>query len=649
MGRSSRRKSDLRSGGREPSAKEMLRFANKAQRGGRRHGSTLAEYEALACLHEDRTYAALMARHNVRMENIARPPDRLLLEAMGALAPVPVLDAVLRKHVTDRGRIPAAYGGKWADHLAWGVDSMVAALRLLMSGQFVGAALVARHQLERWSNHRAYLTDTRHRPGEPSLDYIARVWSAPLIPAKARRGNTEVFDTGEEIDLDTGSSGQDNEPGLSHEHVALSDGSEVCPAAVLGALGDILHALTGTRAMRWDAVERCDPGTAPPQVQGLYGLVEDAVRLCSMQIAHSLRFVAAEQSDFESVLKLSCLPDSLSYTEAEPEEAAGGSGPGLIGRPSWPVPPPGTVKRISLVALLPMHPDHGLRREYVRTLGRGAQVFEAALSGKPAGRLFRDDELMSLAFSWHRFRVARGALAALRKERKTLGDKWDLAGLQARELPYLLTSEVAGLVCAWSGDSPVADAAAAVSTSIRSAYWLWLEDDDRAMGVLRTTLEQTARMRTWRRRPDKAGKLETSGQATPRDWLDAAGWRRLEAMNRALGEMAHARIGSRWDGARNLLAQLQPSFPQEMSIYTARGFCLDTLVLLAARELLDSIQLISPAVALSFSKVLRLEPPGENRVDSELEEFLNRAFARRAVSLGSPTIKGPELDWATVR
>ena len=101
------------------------------------------KYEALACLHEDRTYAALMARHNVRMENIARPPDRLLLEAMGALAPVPVLDAVLRKYVTDRGRLPAAYGGKWIDHLAWGVDSVVAALRLLMSGQFVGAALIA--------------------------------------------------------------------------------------------------------------------------------------------------------------------------------------------------------------------------------------------------------------------------------------------------------------------------------------------------------------------------------------------------------------------------------------------------------------------------------------------------------------------------
>jgi hypothetical protein len=166
------------------------------------------------------------------------------------------------------------------------------------------------------------------------------------------------------------------------------------------------------------------------------------------------------------------------------------------------------------------------------------------------------------------------------------------------------------------------------------------------MGVLRTTLEQTARMRTWRRRPDKAGKLETSGQTTPRDWLDAAGWRRLEAMNRALGEMAHARIGSRWDGARNLLAQLQPSFPQEMSIYTARGFCLDTLVLLAARELLDSIQSISPAVALSFSKVLGLEIRDENRVDSELESFLNRAFAQRTVSPGSPTIKGPELKWA---
>jgi hypothetical protein len=216
-------------------------------------------------------------------------------------------------------------------------------------------------------------------------------------------------------------------------------------------------------------------------------------------------------------------------------------------------------------------------------------------------------------------------------------------------MPYLLTSEVAGLLCAWSGEGCVSGAAAAISTSIRSAYWLWLEDDDRALGVLRTTLEQTARLRTWRRRPHKAQKLEASERTTPRDWLEAAGWRRLEALNRALGEMAHARIGSRWHGARALLAQLQPSFSAETSIYTARGFCLDAIVSVAARELVAATQAISPAVATVFASVLMVPLPDDDQNDAELEELMNRALAQRTTSLGPPTLTGPGQLWAAGR
>lgn len=603
----------------------------------------------MAGLHEDRMYAALIARHNARMENIARPPDDLLLEAMDALASVPVLDTILRKYGADPDRLPAGYAGSWIDHLAWGVDSMVAALRLLMSGQFIGAALVARHQLERWSQHRAFLTDTKRRACESSLDYIARIWSAPITPGWDQDRDTAGFDTGAEIDLDAEGSGQAREPRLSHEHVTVSDGAEICPAAVMGALGDVLHAHAGVPGIEWDAVDRCDPGTTPPQVYALYGLVGDAVRLCSAQIAHALRSVANQLNDSATLMRLDGLPDRLSRAEAkEGEVTANSSDLGLNGPRSWSAPPPDTVRRIPLVALLPMHPDHGLRRRNVGMLSQGARLFEAVLSGKrPAVRLFRDDEMMSLAFSWHRHAVARGALIALKNEREALGEKWDLDGLRARECPYLLTSEVAGLVSAWSGNACGASAAAAIATSIRSAYWLWLEDDDRAMGVLRSTLEQTARLRTWRRRPDKAQKLETSERTTPRDWLSAAGWRRLEALNRALGEMAHARIGSRWDGARALLAQLQPSFPQEMSMHTARGFCLDTLVLLAARELITATREISPDVASAFASVLVLAMPDEDQADTELEALMNRAFAQRAASLGPPTLKGPELQWAS--
>ena len=105
MGRSSRRKAGHRSGRREATRKETLRTAFKAQRRGRRYGSTLAEYETLAGLHQDRMYAALIARHNVRMENIAQPPDELLVIALDALAPVAGLDLILRKYGADTARL----------------------------------------------------------------------------------------------------------------------------------------------------------------------------------------------------------------------------------------------------------------------------------------------------------------------------------------------------------------------------------------------------------------------------------------------------------------------------------------------------------------------------------------------------------------
>jgi hypothetical protein len=66
----------------------------------------------------------------------------------------------------------------------------------------------------------------------------------------------------------------------------------------------------------------------------------------------------------------------------------------------------------------------------------------------------------------------------------------------------------------------LAAAAAVVSSSLRSAYWLWLEDDDRAMATLRCTLEQTARLRTWHLKPAKAATLEPTPQLR-----QGTGWR----------------------------------------------------------------------------------------------------------------------------
>src|SRR5665647_3936431 len=113
-----------------------------------------------------------------------------------------------------------------------------------------------------------------------------------------------------------------------------------------------------------------------------------------------------------------------------------------------------------------------------------------------------------------------------------------------------------------------------IGSGIRSTQWLWLEDDDRAMAVLRCVLEQVARSRTWRLKPEKARLLEERSETTPRDWLENAGWRRLSPLNRALGEFAHVRPSRRWNAARALLASLQLDVDEDTAIFTARGAAL---------------------------------------------------------------------------
>ena len=96
-----------------------------------------------------------------------------------------------------------------------------------------------------------------------------------------------------------------------------------------------------------------------------------------------------------------------------------------------------------------------------------------------------------------------------------------------RGITFSLAAEIAGLCARWSQQPPDLGAAAAVvSSSLRSAYGLWLEDDDRAIATLRRTLEQTAGLRIWRVKPAKAATLEANSATAPRDELEGACWRR---------------------------------------------------------------------------------------------------------------------------
>lgn len=160
------------------------------------------------------------------------------------------------------------------------------------------------------------------------------------------------------------------------------------------------------------------------------------------------------------------------------------------------------------------------------------------------------------ALASRRGRAAGWAMYAFDEERRALGAEFNPANLAGRENSYIIINETAALLSLWT-QGHVADALAISSCALRAAFWLWLEDDERAMILARTVIEQAARLRTWRLKSDKAALIEQRGaRASSRDWLEAAGWRRLSILNRSLGEFPHSTREARWSGAREALIKI---------------------------------------------------------------------------------------------
>jgi hypothetical protein len=260
----------------------------------------------------------------------------------------------------------------------------------------------------------------------------------------------------------------------------------------------------------------------------------------------------------------------------------------------------------------------------------------AARSRREDGRLYRDDELVILAFTAHRHASAVIAVGMLEREKDYYGERFEPHNLVGRGITFSLAAEIAGLCARWSQQLPDLGAAAAVvSSSLRSAYWLWLEADDRAMATLRCTLEQTARLRTWHVKAAKAATLEANPATTPRDWLEGAGWRRLAALNRALREFAHAHRGTRWDGARHLLTALQIDADESTAPFTARGAAMDFVTTLAARETIRIIgDTHSAVIADAMREAMKLGGLEMSADDHALDTVFDHVWQHREYPLG---------------
>ncbi|UUO03608.1 hypothetical protein M4D79_11950 [Mycolicibacterium novocastrense] len=288
---------------------------------------------------------------------------------------------------------------------------------------------------------------------------------------------------------------------------------------------------------------------------------------------------------------------------------------------------------------MPLNVNEGLEPEPRQYLARRAAVYQRVIARQlPENRLYRDDELITMAFTAHRHASATTAAFMLEREKSYFGERFQPQNLAGRGITFTLSAEIAALCARWCKALPdLAAAAVVVSSSLRSAYWLWLEDDDRAMATLRCTLEQTARLRTWHTKPTKAAALEANPATTPRDWLEGAGWRRLGALSRALSEFSHAHRGTRWDGARDLLTALQTKPDPSIAPFTARGAALDFVTTLAARETIRVIgDRCSATIAATMREVMNLGGLEMSIDDHALDNALDHIWKHREYSLGPP-------------
>ncbi|CDO30968.1 hypothetical protein BN979_03778 [Mycolicibacterium vulneris] len=243
----------------------------------------------------------------------------------------------------------------------------------------------------------------------------------------------------------------------------------------------------------------------------------------------------------------------------------------------------------------------------------------------------------AMAFAERRTRSYNLARAALDIEKRYLGSTFDPRRMSDVTLEAIFASEMAGLLARWTrerGDGVVPTAFVLSASSLRSGVWLWLEDDYRAMGCLRVVLEQLARIRTWRTKPEIARKLEARPQTTPRDWINKCGWNRLRVLLKALGEFAHGADPNNWYTAHDVLIRTNQGEDQHLAERTGRTSTLRNLINLLQGECAAWLEDIDPVISKGYWEVIRLD---SDRVAQGTEHVLRSAWAARNMTTRGTT------------
>lgn len=535
--------------------------------------------------------AALTRRYAMRRRALDRNPALLPSQGWVILALIPPADAVLTKAGAGWSLAPDLWGRPtWADILRWGLDKAADTCRLLRVGATYGAIVLARAQLERWTLNVAF----HHKvavmaEAESTADYMRRVWS--VYPQIGRE-----FDAGQTwTDLSEWLHGRGQISDALGE--LWDEGNLEGPGALTGSQGP--ESRMGERKMGAtveiherisaviDVTMRQVRGGVTLLAEGLYGHKFTAALQLTVDKGEGDRY--RHESDFLR-LGLQALDYQVSFSE--------------IGKEA--------IRRASSY------------RYFVGHSGTTDLLASGTSPGLAEGAMLE-----------RRGRAFERARQAFLEEEKTLGDAFNPGSLGARLFRYFTIGEAALMVAEWTS-GPEADALRAASSALQSAWWLWLEDTDDAMPCVRGVLEQTCRARAHRVKPVRAARVEAMGAAsTPARWLEAAGWKRLAVLGRALGEFAHVSFRARWSGARDALTALQSGEDAHTSS-TARGHALEAAAYLLAYEVATRLDQATPAVGAAFREGVTLLDVSEH--DSLVEDLLQRCLDLRAADFGQPDL-----------
>ncbi len=574
MGRKSREKRERVA---DP-IRRSLAIAARAEAQGRRVAATVAAFEQAARVRgESAVVEALISRANQRWENVQKNAGLTggpVAETLHVLFPLDV--ALLRLGVRFTEERPADPSGGWLQQLRWGTDSACQVQRMILACNPMGAAAMARTQLERWSLNRTSSNSFDLEEAQSTAARYSAIWGmeGPKVDAGLVWENLSELLHGRGPLI----------AATRWEVARLAESSEVESESEFIMTVEAAVQLS-LRQVLLGAAQLTDSPEFPPGLSF-------ALRRLPLSVPSEIRLAEIRPLIF---------PLTLSYLEQQPQQ-------------------------------LQAYGDTYLQDLRCVEMGTKPTHDIPSLHGIQAlmSRRARASSLASFAFA---------------QEQTQLGENFSPSRLASRELSYIMINELAGLLALWTSGYK-ADAFAAGSSALRAAFWLWLEDDEQTLMLVRSVLEQTARLRTWRMKPSRAALMEAKGSRTsPRDWLESAGWRRLSVLNRSLGEFSHITplTDHRFD-ARQALVKILPENVDSMiePVQMVRGSTLDRVAFAFGAEVFAWLSRYYPNIAEALSDIM---PYAEaNEAENEIEEWMKRCWDHRGMAFEEPDVSNARRD-----